>query len=201
MPSFYPDNQIVQDNIVHLLNMKPELVPPFELSDADFDMVRGCFNQINLECHLRATFSKQIIQNQIIELLHKVNRLCTVRPASPDSNLSSSKQLVRAYQRLIDEHFHSIKTIREYADLLNVSPRFLGEVIRENTDQTALRMIHYRIIREARFLLKYTPQTIREISDVLNFESLAYFTRFFKNYSGISPADFRKVKDTILSFA
>ncbi|QNK64931.1 helix-turn-helix domain-containing protein [Pedobacter sp. PAMC26386] len=57
---------------------------------------------------------------------------------------------------------------------------------------------HYRVIQETRYLLKYTTHTVREICGILNFESVIYFSRFFKTYSGISPSDFRKAKETIL---
>lgn len=197
-PSFYLDSPTSSTIIEQLLIMNPKLPPIFKISDDNLDMISQCFININTEYQLNCTFSKQIILNQIIELLYRINRLCTETPALPDSAFSRKEQLVRAYKRMIDQHFSTYKTVKEYADLLNVSAKYLGEAVKFETGQTALPMIHYRIIQEARHLLKYTTHTIKEISFLLNFENITQFSRFFKKHSGSTPSDFRK-KDSIVS--
>lgn len=191
-PSFFLDTPVAADIIEQLLTLNPALPPIFSLHEDDFESINNTFDRINTEYKLNTTFSKDIILNMLIELLYRVNRLCTEKPTEPDSAVSRNEQLVRAYKRLIDKHFLTYKTVKEYAALLKVSPKYLGEVIKAETCQTALPIIHHRIIQEARHLLKYTTQTIKEISYVLNFESMAHFSRFFKKYTGISPSDFRK---------
>jgi AraC-like DNA-binding protein len=45
---------------------------------------------------------------------------------------------------------------------------------------------------EARRLLKYTDKSIKEIAFEIGFEEIQTFSRFFKNYEGVSPSDFRE---------
>ncbi|WP_258550862.1 helix-turn-helix domain-containing protein [Klebsiella pneumoniae] len=45
---------------------------------------------------------------------------------------------------------------------------------------------------EAKRDLVYTAMTVNEIADRLGFSEPAYFTRFFKRLSGVSPSVFRK---------
>jgi AraC-like DNA-binding protein len=44
----------------------------------------------------------------------------------------------------------------------------------------------------ARELLLTTDQSIKEISFQLGFDSIYYFSRFFKQKTGMSPSEFRK---------
>ncbi len=45
---------------------------------------------------------------------------------------------------------------------------------------------------EARRNLQYTRMTITQLSDYLGFSDAAYFSRFFRRYSGMSPKAFRE---------
>ena len=58
--------------------------------------------------------------------------------------------------------------------------------------KTALRLIHERLLLEARRELIYTTRPISTIADSLGFADPGYFTRFFKRLSGLSPKDFRR---------
>ncbi len=57
---------------------------------------------------------------------------------------------------------------------------------------SALGVLHQRLMLEARRNLQYTSMTIAQLSDYLGFTDAAYFSRFFRRYSGESPKVFRK---------
>ena len=46
-------------------------------------------------------------------------------------------------------------------------------------------------IKNARNLLEESDMTVRQISEVLNFDTSAYFCRFFKKRTGCSPSEYR----------
>ena len=54
-----------------------------------------------------------------------------------------------------------------------------------------LRVIHERVDAEAKRLLLYTGKSAKEISEILGFEDLATFSRFFKNAAGLSATEYR----------
>ncbi|WP_153676373.1 helix-turn-helix domain-containing protein, partial [Pseudomonas aeruginosa] len=68
----------------------------------------------------------------------------------------------------------------------------LNSVARRLSGQTALGIVHQRLLLEAKRDLVYTAMTVNEIADRLGFSEPAYFTRFFKRLSGVSPSAFRK---------
>ena len=64
--------------------------------------------------------------------------------------------------------------------------------------KSPINIIHDRIITEAKRLVYYTDKSIKEISVELGFEDAAHFSKFFKNYTSVSPSELKKATiDTI----
>jgi len=72
------------------------------------------------------------------------------------------------------------------------SPKTLSNLFASYDLPSPLRLIHERVEAEAKRLLLYTDKSAKEISEILGFEDLATFSRFFKKMSGKSISDFRK---------
>lgn len=85
-----------------------------------------------------------------------------------------------------------LPTVNFMADKLNVSPRYLSDMLKQETGKTAIELIHINLITEAKHLLKTADQSIAEIAYALGFENLPYFSRLFKKEVGISPNQFKK---------
>ena len=60
-----------------------------------------------------------------------------------------------------------------------------------NHTETPLSIIRNRLLIEAKYKLRNTTQSIKEISDELGFVDASYFAKFFKLMQGISPTDYR----------
>jgi len=82
--------------------------------------------------------------------------------------------------------------VQHYADELNVSRKYLSEVIKKHSGKTASDWISEMVILEAKVLLQNKKMSINQISDLLHFSDQSVFGRFFKNYEGISPLEYRK---------
>jgi len=79
-----------------------------------------------------------------------------------------------------------------YADKLCVTPKYLSEVCKDVSGKTA----NYWILRfttiHIRRLLKEREMTFTQISDLFEFSSPAYFSRFVQKHLGASPTNFRE---------
>lgn len=102
------------------------------------------------------------------------------------------QEYLSAFSQLVERHFREHLGIDEYARRLGISPAHLNSVARRLSGQTALGIVHQRLLLEAKRDLVYTAMTVNEIADRLGFSEPAYFTRFFKRLSGVSPSVFRK---------
>ncbi|WP_348827139.1 helix-turn-helix domain-containing protein [Halomonas sp. RT37] len=96
------------------------------------------------------------------------------------------------YQTLIERRFRQQPSIEEMARELDISAAHLNALCRRLADQSALAVLHQRLLLEAKRELTYTNLTIAQIADGLGFSEPAYFTRFFKRLSGVAPRDFRR---------
>lgn len=98
----------------------------------------------------------------------------------------------RQFKSLLLSNFRQIKSPAEYATLLNISPSYLNEVVKETTGHPISYWIHQEIILEAKRTLFYTNNTVKEIAYELGYADPSYFIRLFKKTAGSSPQQFRQ---------
>jgi len=111
--------------------------------------------------------------------------------AAPGQDVGSP-HLAR-FTQLIEAHYKTRHQVAWYASRLGITAAHLNVVCQALAGKSALRLIHERLLLEARRELIYTPRTVSTISDSLGFADPGYFTRFFKRVSGQSPKAFRRL--------
>jgi AraC family transcriptional activator of pobA len=85
-----------------------------------------------------------------------------------------------------------LPTVSAIAAQLNLSPRYLSDLLKQETGKTAMELIHIYLVNEAKDRLKSDDQNVSEIAYQLGFENLPYFSRLFKKETGISPNQYKK---------
>ena len=99
------------------------------------------------------------------------------------------------YNELLDaivEHHREASDVHFYANLLNVSSRYLAQVTRRISGKSPKAIIDDYLIHEIELQLKSTDNTVQEIAYRFGFSSQAHFTKFFKKQKGVNPTEFRK---------
>ena len=82
-------------------------------------------------------------------------------------------------------------TVSNFASELNLSSKYLSDLLKQETGKTAVDLIHLYVISEAKNLLVEGEKSVSEIAYQLGFENPPYFSRLFKKEVGISPKDFK----------
>ena len=100
--------------------------------------------------------------------------------------------VIRQFYVLVDSHFKEKKQVQDYADMLCRSPKTISNLFSLYGLSSPLRVIHERVDAEAKRLLLYTGKSAKEISEILGFEDLATFSRFFKKMNKESLSEYRK---------
>lgn len=103
----------------------------------------------------------------------------------------SRSALVRRFVERIEAEFRSHLPLEAYARQLGVSVPHLTRCCRETLGRSAIRVIHDRLMLEARRHLVYTSMSVSQIAFGLGFSDPAYFSRFFAARAGRPPSDYR----------
>jgi AraC family transcriptional regulator, transcriptional activator of pobA len=149
------------------------------------------FNEIEVEFNDKASEWRLIICLLLKALALRIKRLNKAVLPGNDT-FKSSYDIVMQYKEMINEYFISHKAPKEYAGMLNITPNYLGSVCKMITGKPAGELIKARIILEAKRLIIHTQLTISEITHQLGFTNKSHFGKYFKNYTKLSPDQFRK---------
>ncbi|MCT3844541.1 AraC family transcriptional regulator [Elizabethkingia anophelis] len=85
----------------------------------------------------------------------------------------------------------TLQSVTYFAEKANLSANYFGDLIKHFTGTSPIDHIHEGIIQLAKNKLRQTNLSISEIAYSLGFDYPTYFTRFFRQKTGISPKIFR----------
>lgn len=116
---------------------------------------------------------------------------CNIKSQIETPNGKSS--LVFRYKRILNERVTELHSLSEYADELNVSPKYLNECVQDVLGVSAKSMIIEQLELRARHVLKFTDKSVKEVAYDLGFSSPDYFSAFCRKHIGQSPSQYRTV--------
>lgn len=105
---------------------------------------------------------------------------------------SSYSKILEQLEILINQYFYTQKLPNFYANKLNITTKHLNRVVKQTLNKTTSQLISERILLEAKRLIVHSKSNLTEIADTLEFSDYAYFSKFFKSKTGITPMAFKK---------
>lgn len=111
-----------------------------------------------------------------------------------------NKDIVSKFEQLISNYFASDKptemgvpTVTYCGNELNMSAKYLSDLLKKETGKSAQEQIHYYLVESAKTKLLGTSEHISQIAYSLGFEYPQHFTKIFKSKTGMSPVEFRRM--------
>ncbi len=101
----------------------------------------------------------------------------------------------RIFQMFLVSLFRNYKREREvsfYAAEQCLSPRYFSSIVKEKSGHSALQWIIQMVISSARQMLRGSDLSIKEVATAFNFPSQSFFGKYFKQYVGLSPKEYRR---------
>ena len=141
-------------------------------------------------------YSKGIILGHLDSILKYAQRFYKRqfinRTEMSGTTVTKFNNVLRNYAEkgLLNEN--GLPTVKQMASQLNISSRYLSDLLKEETGKTALDHIHIFLVNEAKNLLVGSDNTIAETAYQLGFENPPYFSRLFKKEVGLSPNEYRE---------
>ncbi len=140
-------------------------------------------------------FSKSIILSHLDSILKYAQRFYK-RQFIDRKQLSGIT--VTKFNECMDAYFEKggagekgLPTVNYMASQLHLSPKYLSDLLRQETGKTALELIHLYVMSEAKNLLIAGDRSISEIAYQLGFGNPPYFSRLFKKEVGVSPKEYK----------
>jgi AraC family transcriptional activator of pobA len=99
--------------------------------------------------------------------------------------------LFTRFVQLVERHHLEHWPVTRYAQRLGLSPERLNRLARAASGLSALEFVHARVAREACRRLIYIAAPVSTLAFELGFEDPAYFCRFVKRHTGLSPRAYR----------
>ena len=118
-------------------------------------------------------------------------RLADAGGAGADRPTHRAEALYSRYLMLVEKHFHERWPHARYAETLGLNTQRLNRLTRAEIGVSALEIVHARLTREACRRLFYIAAPAETLALELGFEDPAYFSRFFKRRTGLSPRRWR----------
>ena len=124
----------------------------------------------------------------------KTELLCAIfRAVSAVSTSPRREKLAPAVQSLIENLTEGIDC-KALAKSCALSTAQFYHLFREEYGMAPLEYRDTLLMRRAALLLKDGSFSVTEIAETLGFESVSYFSRFFKKHRGLSPSAYLKQK-------
>lgn len=169
------------------------------LSNKEREKILVCFDNIeneiiqNIDRH-----SKKLIISNLELLLNYCTRFYD-RQFITRENIGQG--IIEQFEQHLNEYLRHEKlqeiglpTVSYFADTLNLSPNYFGDLIKKETGKSAIEYIHLKLLEYAKEKIMDKTKSIREISYQLGFKYPQHFTRLFKQKVGMAPNEYRSPK-------
>lgn len=149
---------------------------PVKLSDAVSGKCRQTMEELRAEC--------ESTDNGVV----KTEKLCALFAALFLSPAPAHCNKLTPAIRYLEEHYCESVSCRNLAALCFLSTAQFYNLFRAHVGTTPLGYRDRLLLRHAKSLLETAELTVSEIAERLGFSDGAYFSRFFKKHTGLSPA-------------
>ncbi len=175
-----------------------EIHEALHLSEAENRSVTELVNKIETELSLNIDRHSQNLIISNIELLLDYCLRYYDRQFYVRTNLN--QDLVIRFNNLLNDYFETEKTqesglptVKYCGEKLNMSSSYLSDLLKKETGKTAQQHIQDSILDRAKTLLLNSDAQVSQIAYSLGFEYPQHFSKLFKNHTGMSPVEYRRV--------
>lgn len=105
--------------------------------------------------------------------------------------LSQVESLLKGYYETHQQAEHGTPTIQYLAEKVNLSANYLSDLLKKETGKNAKEHINLFVVEKAKTILLNSNDNVSEIAFNLGFNYPHYFSRMFKQHTGMTPKAYR----------
>jgi AraC family transcriptional activator of pobA len=178
------------DMLGFILNNQNKVV---DLSENDVPPLLKLVEDLQQKNHSLTThpYGDHILQHAFRIFLYEIAAIAKKYNIAGHNKISRKQDLVMRFGNLINLHYKEERSVKYYANVLAITPKYLTEIVHEITGKPAGELIDEKVIYEIKFLLNNPSFTIGQIADTLHFSDQSFLRKFFKRHLGVSPSEYR----------
>lgn len=111
--------------------------------------------------------------------------------SADDQSSFRDKELFNQFLLLLGEQEQKRQKVSFYADLLNITPKYLSTVCKKVSAKNPMRWITESVMEDCYMLLRETDLSVKEISNRLGFPNSSFFGQYFREQAGVTPVEYR----------
>ncbi|MBU9788469.1 AraC family transcriptional regulator [Lentilactobacillus sp. IMAU92037] len=110
-----------------------------------------------------------------------------------NSRFNNSEQTIDVVIKFVNNNINRSLSLQAISDKVNLAPTYISTEFKKRFHINITEYITNLRIKNACNQLLTTNNSIREISEELGFVRTSYFSRVFKNHTGLSPLQYRQM--------
>lgn len=162
----------------------------------DFAWFSNYFDKIIAESSAQKPYYYSIINGQLMALLVRIIR---EQLGQPETSVEEEPPHIATYKgvdvaklmQYIQFNYARIISLEDLSTLAGVNKTTLIGIFKEVYGTTPIRYINRIRLRKAKELLVNTDANVSEIAELVGFQSIHYFSRFFKGKENCTPMEYR----------
>jgi len=130
--------------------------------------------------------SEAVLQSFLSLMLQGVSELCPEQAPG-----SRHFHQYRIFVRMVHEEYAREHQVAYYAGKMNMQTSALCRLVKKESGYTAMEIINRTLIMDAKTQLRTENTPVKDIALSLGFNNAAFFNKFFKRHTGVTPQMFR----------
>ena len=153
--------------------------------------ISGCLRNILREMEQKNTGYEDVCQAYMEILIIRLMR-STALAVPSESHVVSTNRQCAAVRRYIDLHFKESLTLEQLAEEAHMNKFYLSHTFKKEYGISPINYMISKRIEESKYLLAETDLSLSQISQLLGFSSLSYFSQVFRKTQSVSPMEYRQ---------
>ncbi|MCD9015618.1 helix-turn-helix domain-containing protein [Parachryseolinea silvisoli] len=174
----------------------PNLSTHLVLEKEEIALLSGIFKMLyaNIVTREKNEFSQEIIQHNFSLVIYELINVFYHHHQELKSKPTRKQDITARFMKLLIKWYKEERSVQFYAGQLAITPRYLTQTVKEVAGKTAGDLIDEMVITEAMILLNDPACSIGQVAVLLQFSDQFFFSKFFKNKTGLTPSEYRKSK-------
>ncbi len=182
-------NSAINTSCLSHIRFSADIKPVFRINDENLEFYQSLLKELAIETSSNSddNLLKVLIFSTLIRKIFREEY-----PVQKLPLLDSGRESLREFITLLERHHAETRDAQNYAEMLDISYAALNEVCKNHSKLTAKQFIDNYIVLEAKRLLFNLDLSQKSIAEMLGFNELTNFRKYFKRHTEMSPNQFRE---------